>query len=116
NLPEVPLRAPEAAHAEDRRLGALGPGRLERRAIDEVRRRATDLGLPPGQRRLGGRDVELVGEAGEEHGFSLLVPSRPAARCYNGRRDVARTAARAQPAPVNSATDRPACARAARTR
>ena len=53
-LPEVALGAPEAAHAEDGALGALGERRLERSAEHEVARRHRDPLLPAGQGVLGG--------------------------------------------------------------
>src|SRR5205085_384223 len=70
--PELALGAPEAAHAEDRRLRAVRPRRLQRRAVDEVRRRNRHLGLLAGKRLFGGRDLQLVGKTRAEHVISLL--------------------------------------------
>ena len=52
-LPEHALGAPEAAHPEDRSLGAFGEGRAERRAEDEVRPWSHDGVSRPGSASSG---------------------------------------------------------------
>src|SRR4029077_8474880 len=98
-LPELPLRAPEAAQAEDRALGPGREGRLEPGSVDEV-----GVGdghpLPASWKRLlGGRHAAL---AQTEHGLGPSLSLEPTSGraagllCYapamadNGRTAVAR--------------------------
>src|SRR3984893_8915612 len=73
-LPELPLRAPEAAQAEDGALGAGREGRLEPGSVDEV---GVGHGhpLPASRKRLlGGRHAAL---AQTEHGLGPSLSLEP---------------------------------------
>ena len=65
-LPEHPLRPPEAAEAENCRLHPQRIGALQRPAVDKMRRRRRDRLTTPGQRLIGTRHRGLLAE--QEHG------------------------------------------------
>ena len=56
-LPEDPLGAPEAAHADDEALEAVGKRRDERGAENDVPLGYGDRGVAPGERGVGRREL-----------------------------------------------------------
>src|SRR5215204_91896 len=67
-LPELPLRPPEAAEAEDRLFHALRIGPPQRAAVDEVPLGGRDRRLAPPERGLARRHLGALAE--KEHGGS----------------------------------------------
>ena len=76
-LPEEALGAPEAAHADDDSLEAVGEGRHDRRAEDEVRGDDRHRRVAPGERRLGGRQLDVLAEE-EAHALTVARVSSAA--------------------------------------
>ncbi len=101
-LPEHPLGAPEAAHADDRGLEAVGERRAERRAEHLVALRHLHLGVPAGERRAGLRNAQS--EVGEETHGQSLVTERGLAPLYGIRGD---QSADMTPAAMSSRAARP---------
>ena len=81
--PERLLPAPEAAEAELRERHALGEGRLDAAAVDEVDVGGGDRIRPPRQRLAGARDlrhpaervhgIRLAGKGGESYTWNRLL-------------------------------------------
>src|SRR5690348_4527103 len=66
-LPEDALRAPEAAHGEDRGLEPFGEGRLEPVAVDEMPLRHAHLLRAARQRVLAARHFEFLSRHERPH-------------------------------------------------